>query len=459
MISPDVQQPAPFFLTPKTLYTFPAVDGDDNVHNAYKPFCYKNGVPVYHFIVSSSTEYDSLLLEQNIFSTYTSSFVFMKPNTSSHEVNKYIYGMKFNDYYFIRSKDANTPSNAIHVFQYEKCYLFITTHYNSLQLLEKVSSRFLREKKLNYLNTLTHFTGLYVDSLFASFTANNNETTNNTIITLITSSYELTYNKAITNFTTNNSSDGGGDSNCLSFEAWLLSKCVHCYNKRTFFQVLLMLLLEQQVLFYADDIQLVAFSVFMFAHMIKPFKWKYTLISNLPLEQVMMLESPAPFIVGVVCDETEMKRVYRSINASCNVVKVCKDGRSKVERSVMDNVFEEDKCLYFLGSAVEIAFWRVEKEMKAKSGLDREVICEEIGSLICQGVVKSVVEFVDKIMNDVLREERHGGASRPSGVKKIKRVLNKKILNEGDDIFYNEFVDTEMFASYCVDKYKYKLAN
>ena len=457
IITPDVKQPSPFYLTPKTLYTYPPIN-NDNTHNTYKPFCYKNGIPVYHFIVTSSSEYESLLLEQNVFSTYNSSFVFMKPNTSSNDVNKYIYGMKFNDYYFIKSKNTNTSSNIIHVFKYEKCYLFITTHYNTLQLLEKVSMRFLQEKKLNYLNTLTHFTGLYVDSTFTSFTTNNNETTNNAIITLITSSYELAYNKALTYFNMNNNNNNDNTCCCCSYEAWLLSKCVDCYNKQTFFQVLIMLLLEQQVLFYANDIETVAFSVFMFANMIKPFKWKYTLISNLPLQQIMMLESPAPFIVGVVCDETEMKEVYRSINASCNVVKISNGGKSKVERSMMENVFEDDKCLYFLGSGIEISFWRVEKEMKDKDGLDKEMICEEIASLICEGVIKSIVEFIDKIMNDVLHNEtRNVNSSGRGSVKKVKEVLNKKILNEGDEIFYNEFVDTEMFASYCIDTYKYKL--
>ena len=75
------QQQTPLYLTPKTLYTYPPIN-NDNTHNIYKPFCYKNGIPLYHFVVSSSSEYDSLLLEQNVFSTYTSSFVFMKPNKS-----------------------------------------------------------------------------------------------------------------------------------------------------------------------------------------------------------------------------------------------------------------------------------------------------------------------------------------------------------------------------------------
>ena len=447
------QQQTPLYLTPKTLYTYPPINSD-NTHNIYKPFCYKNGIPLYHFVVSSSSEYDSLLLEQNVFSTYTSSFVFMKPNTSSHDVNKYIYGMKFNDYYFIKSKNTNTTSNVIHVFKYEKCYLFITTHYNNLQLLETACMRFLQEKKLNYLNTLTHFTSLYVDSAFTLFNTNNNETTNTTVTSLITSLYDVIYNKALTYF--NNTTNNNNNCCCCSYEAWLLSKCIHCYNKATFFQVLIMLLLEQQVLLYSNNIETVAFSVFMFANMLKPFKWKYTLISNLPLQQMMMLESPAPFVVGVVCDDTEIKEVYRYINASCNVVKVNTNGKTKIERSIITNVFDDDKCLYFLGSALEIAFWRVDKEMKDKDkdGVDKVMICEEIASLICEGVVKSVGEFIDKIMNEVIQIKH---STKAKGVKLIKEILNKKILNEGDDIFYNEFIETEMFASYCVDKYKYKL--
>jgi hypothetical protein len=173
----------------------------------------------------------------------------------------------------------------------------------------------------------------------------------------------------------------------------------------------------------------------------------------------MMLESPAPFVVGVVCDDTEIKEVYRYINASCNVVKIHTNGKSRIERSIITNVFKDDKCLYFLGSALEIAFWRVDKEMKDKDkdGVDKVMICEEIASMICEGVVKSVGEFIDKIMNEVIQCKRNSTNNTKGGVKLIKDVLNKKILNEGDDIFYNEFIETEMFASYCVDKYKYKL--
>lgn len=40
---------------------------------------------------------------------------------------------------------------------------------------------------------------------------------------------------------------------------------------------------------------------------LKPFSWPFILIPNLPLDLINMLDSPVPYLIGVICDKNNLE--------------------------------------------------------------------------------------------------------------------------------------------------------
>lgn len=59
------------------------------------------------------------------------------------------------------------------------------------------------------------------------------------------------------------------------------------------------LLLEKKVIMIKEDISDVAILIQTLISLMAPFKWNYSLITDLPEKMTEALESPHPFLVGI----------------------------------------------------------------------------------------------------------------------------------------------------------------
>ena len=412
-------------LTPKLTYSYP--DNQTSNYEYYKNFCYKDGVNVIRMELTSESEYAVNILESNFFSKPISTFAFMKPSLDKAP-DKYIYGMKFHDIFIFKPK-KNVKQNSINVFQYEKCYLFISNE-PYFQTLEIMCKEFLNIKKLNYLNNLTSFTCFFEQGKLDKFHYFNNESNNETINTIIQKVHKTTYQTSLKYL--NELSPNLIDKEC--YLSWLLRKVISHYDSSTFFRIMVMVLLEQQVLFYGNNLELITFSSLLFSSIISPFKWKYPLIPNLPLDQIQMLSSPVPYIAGIQAEEKDLSEI--TYTNTTNLIKV-EDNNIEIKIS-LNNDYNYKDCLYYLNGLIDRSFWKVESEHFKKNEKITKKYCEEIREDILKGINTSII---DKMKTHIISKNN----GEEFEIEKIKKVIKKEIISQWDSKFFSDFCETEMF--------------
>lgn len=57
-----------------------------------------------------------------------------------------------------------------------------------------------------------------------------------------------------------------------------------------------------------------------FAYLLQPFKWPFIIIPNLPIDLINMVESPVPFLIGILGDKTSKVNLINTLNTSANIV-------------------------------------------------------------------------------------------------------------------------------------------
>ena len=54
--------------------------------------------------------------------------------------------------------------------------------------------------------------------------------------------------------------------------------------------------------------------------MIQPFKWPFIVIPNLPIDLISMLESPVPYIIGILANDSIIKKITSNNCINGNIV-------------------------------------------------------------------------------------------------------------------------------------------
>jgi hypothetical protein len=99
-------------------------------------------------------------------------------------------------------------------------------------------------------------------------------------------------------------------------------------NVNNVYSTLIRILLEQSYLIISDNIEYLTTIVLGLSYLIQPFKWPFILIPNLPLDLLNMVESPVPFLIGVLGDKNSKHKFINNENISANII------------SYVDNTFE-----------------------------------------------------------------------------------------------------------------------
>lgn len=217
--------------------------------------------------------------------------------------------------------------------------------------------------------------------------------------------------------------------------AWLLRKIMVCIDAKTFYMIMTMVLCEQPVLFYGDNLELITFTTIAFSLVISPFVWKFPLIPNLPFDCIHMATSPVPFLLGILGSKNQIMAFTGGV--SCNMVNVTQSGITVTHLSNSQNGLP---AISQLNAIIDFLFWELngkDQEFKDNITLMKE-IAMNASSSIYEGLTKIICEKIQK------------GASinnNSNTLESIKqRVLSVAYKNEY--AFFEEFCDTEMFMSY-----------
>lgn len=126
------------------------------------------------------------------------------------------------------------------------------------------------------------------------------------------------------------------------------------------FEVLLLILLEKSIIFVAEDIETLTTLVMSFNALIKPFSWPYILIPNLPLDLVNILETPAPYLIGILMEkDTYDLGCYNSIIITCFNKKL---EFNKIKNNIFKNKTKDNEMLKDLSSH-KISFFKKIKDV------------------------------------------------------------------------------------------------
>ena len=63
-----------------------------------------------------------------------------------------------------------------------------------------------------------------------------------------------------------------------------------------------------------------------FSYLIAPFKWPFILIPNLPLDLIKMIESPVPFLIGILGDEKSYEETLKRENIEADILFIYSKG-------------------------------------------------------------------------------------------------------------------------------------
>lgn len=302
----------------------------------------------------------------------------------------------------------------------------------SFQVFDAFCLKILEIKKLNFLNRLTQFTDIYDRRKYDLFIANNNELLNKEIDVLMDYGNVNNYSKTLTYLSFSNRTIDVNESNL----AWLLRKIMGYIEPKTFYSIMIMVLCEQPVLFYGDNLELITFTTIMFSLLIHPFVWKFPIIPNLPFDSIHMATSPVPFLLGILGSKDQI--IAFTGGVCCNMVNIDKKG---ITITLMSNSNNTLSGISQLNAIIDLIFWELngkDKQFKDNIFLMKE-IAMNASSSINEGIHKIICEKIQKaaLVND------NNGNSLESIKQRVLSVVNKQ-----EHAFFNEFCETEMFMSY-----------
>ena len=222
------------------------------------------------------------------------------------------------------------------------------------------------------------------------------------------------------------------------FLIWLLRKIIFYYDAESFFKIILMVLQEQQILFYGDNLELVTFSCFLFNKIISPFEWSFPLIPTLPLDSEQFLSSPVPFISGMISDKEDIN--YSLINEKeCNIIHLIKN-KIKIMNSVNKD-FKFKGELRIFKKEIKDIFKDIILSVNKDELSDKEIKEK------CKIFLLKFNDIFKKVIINKFNEIINGVDKNNYKQKELIDNISKLNLDNSDEKFFVHFSESQMFVS------------
>ncbi len=92
---------------------------------------------------------------------------------------------------------------------------------------------------------------------------------------------------------------------------WLSIHFFSLLNSELLFNILIRILLEHSIIFLSEYIQHLTITVLGFSYLIRPFTWPFIIIPNLPIDLMNMIDSPVPYLIGILGDKNLKKEMIK----------------------------------------------------------------------------------------------------------------------------------------------------
>ena len=241
------------------------------------------------------------------------------------------------------------------------------------------------------------------------------------------------------------------------------------------YDLLIRVLTEQNVIFVTDNIQQLTALVLGMYYLILPFKWPFIVIPNLPLDLIEVIESPVPFMIGLLVDKKKMHKYLtaeKEINA--NIVIVDKGTLKFKEKqpiafkepnlnNLKGNILQSlTKAQYYLANKMNDDYQSsCEQLYKNIYGIFKNELCDLIVRILknenlgSQSSFEFTSETLAKYKNDSLGNEIANNSeikdTNEDDYKKFIQHHFVKCQKKENSEFANAFVQTQIFASFVDD--------
>ena len=245
-------------------------------------------------------------------------------------------------------------------------------------------------------------------------------------------------------------------------------------NPEILYALLIRVLTEQNFIFFSDNIQQLTALVLGIYYLILPFKWPFIVIPNLPLDLIEVIESPVPFLIGLLVDKKKMRKYINSDNINANILYIEKGNLVFKEKqkitfaepnlnNLKSNIIQNlSKAQYYLASkmfddyqsACEQLYKNIYGIFKNEFGdlIIRILKNENLGS---QSSFEFTSETLVKNKNDSLGNEIiNTSGPKDTNEEDYKRFIQKQFIKfqkKGNIEFATAFSQTQLFASYVDD--------
>jgi hypothetical protein len=443
-----------------------------------KNFCFNDGVKVYRNEISTNDAYDMVVLEKNLFSHPKSHFCLVQ-QVSPENIQKYfIFGIKFDDFYIAPIHQSNKTSvkkaqNTVNIFTYEKTYLFIS--FEPLcKLFQNILQAVLNIKKLNFLHNMSEFSCIFIKQNYKQFIEENSEKLGVQINEILNFYYKksfplfeerILFKTDLNNITCDYTYPNPFNEIFLASD-WLSKKFLHLCSQVSFYNILIRILAEHSIIFISDNIQHLTSLVLGFNYMMLPFKWPFIIIPNLPIDMMGMIESPVPFLIGILGGEELKKKLLLTHSPHFDIIYL-NSSTNKVETNFLQKLHFQEPYLKNLKSILETLFGELSLDPSFS-----DKVCEKIykkvfetlrSELACKIEIKAKEELMRTIQhsntsedgedqtNEHLHKHSHSLYNvRPSHYQLMKSNFVES-LNENDKSFGKTFCQTQLFLNYDED--------
>ena len=230
------------------------------------------------------------------------------------------------------------------------------------------------------------------------------------------------------------------ESHCFFLEAEWVSSCVFSNIKcEQFLYLFLALMLEKTLVFFSKSLALLTSTLMTFICLLKPFRWPYPMIFNIPESLLEFLDSPVPILIGinkgkeyVVVDKKLEKTHKECIFVNLDEVEIYND----------DNLDEEVYSQFFHQLAYKLK--GPFDELKSKKDLNfgkKSIIMnpDKKDKEICLNIFEIIKEELNKEI--IMIGERGKG---------VEEFIKGKDIKDG---FLKRFIQTQMFSFYITTSF------
>lgn len=194
-------------------------------------------------------------------------------------------------------------------------------------------------------------------------------------------------------------------------------------------------------------------------YLINPLVWPFTIIPNLPIDLIEIIDSPLPLLIGMLGNTDLAEEIDYIRNGSDNIIIIEENKfRYYKETKILFNKEPLDNLFFSLKKNYSEMFIDINKDKNVKNNEDYGFTCEKIYKNIYGSIQNDILKKINEICEHFYYKLKRSNYSLSiDTIKteelelrlKIKEEFSQKYSDNNQDFdFYSIFSQTQIFACY-----------